>query len=161
MPPAYLPWTSFGSTCPCTCSVGLSCAAMCRRKESSRPLAPTTFTWPCCWSSSSCPLCPPSTPLSPFLLLLTVDLSGNDAYSRVLASAVWSLCDTIILFSSVGKNVCLTWSMRRWSQTSLLGLVKCSAMPLTLDWCYPSYCLWCESANTQQQTTWIYVFHTL
>lgn len=76
-PPACPPWTSSASTCPCTCSVGPWCVVMCRRKGSSRPLAPTTSTWPCCWSSYSFPLCPPSTPSSPSPLHLTVDHSGN------------------------------------------------------------------------------------
>lgn len=79
MPPACPLWTSSGSTCPCTYSAGPWCAVMCRRKGSSRPLAPTTSTWPCCWSFSSCPLCLPSTPSSPSPHPLTVDPSGNDA----------------------------------------------------------------------------------
>lgn len=85
---------SSGSTCPCTCSAGPSCAAMCPRKGSSRPLAPTTSTWPCCWSSSSFPLCLPSTPSSPSPLPLTVDPSGNDACSsnRQFKFAVSTLC---------------------------------------------------------------------
>lgn len=77
--------------CPCTSSAGLWCAAMYHRKESLRPRVPTTFTWPCYWSSSSCPPCLPSTLLSPSLRLLTVDPSGNDALSLgKLAITVWA-----------------------------------------------------------------------
>lgn len=155
MPPACLPWMSSDSTCPCTCSAGLWCVVMCRRKGSSRPLVPTTSTWPCCWSSSSCPLCLPSTPSSPSPLPLTVDPLGNDASSFNLPCTVWLLWLSIVPFSLVGKNVCLMWSRRRLCQTSLPGSVKRSVMPLTLGWCYPSCCWWCESANTQQHTKWI------
>lgn len=130
-PPACLLWTSFDSMCPCTCNAGLSCAVTCHRKGSSRPLAPTTSTWPCCSSSSSCPRYLPFIPLSPFPLLLTVAPSGKEVWSRDKVNLIASV--TIILFFLVGRTVCLMWSKRHLSQISLPGSVKCSATPLTLD----------------------------
>lgn len=107
-PLVYLPWISCASTCPCTSSAGLWCAATSHRKESSKPRAPTTSTWPCYLSSSSCPPCLPSTPLSPSLHLLTVDPSGSNTLSSDrLAIAVCAFCHPCCLLcylSFSGKN---------------------------------------------------------
>lgn len=150
MHPACLRWMSSGSMCPCTCSAGPWCAAMCHRKESSKLLGPIISTWPCCWSSSSCPLCLPYTPSSPSPHHLTVDPSGRLIQSLNKALVIYDritwLSVTITLFPLVARIVCLMWFMRHWNWTSQPGLVKYSAMPPTLDWCYLSYYLWCESA---------------
>lgn len=143
MLPACLHWMSFDSTCPCTCSAGPSCAAMCHRKECSRLLAPITSTWPCCWLSSSCPPCRPSTPSSQSHRLLIADPSGNEMPVQVISR--YNLIGHNHSPFSVARIVCLMWFKRHWSRTSLCGSVKRSATPLTLDWCYPSCCLWCES----------------
>jgi len=97
---------SWGSMCPCTCSAGLWCAVMCLRKGSSKPQAPTTSTWPCCWSSSFCPHCLLSTPLSPFPLRLTADPSGIDANLRDLVYKIWLVLFPLQLPPSLhsGKN---------------------------------------------------------
>ena len=77
---ASRPSTFCGSTSPCTSSAGPSCAATSPRRGSSRPRAPTTSTWPCCWSSCSCPRCPPSTPSSPSRPPSTAAPSGGTSH---------------------------------------------------------------------------------
>lgn len=105
MPPVYPPWISCASTCPCTSSAGLSCAATSHKKESSRRRAPTTSTWPCCWSSSSCPPCLPSTPSSPSLRLSTVDRSGKLSVQAGFHSGCISHPPCLLCYLSFsGKN---------------------------------------------------------
>lgn len=140
-PPACRPWMSCGSMSPCICSAGLWCAATSHRRGSSKPQALITSIWPCCWSSSSSPLCQPSTPSLPFHLHLIADPSGNDASLRCLCSIFISYHS----FSIAARTGCLTWSRRRWSLTSQPGSVKCSVMPLTLGWCFLLSCSWCKS----------------
>lgn len=140
-PPACRPWMSCGSTSPCICSAGLWCAATSHRRGSSKPQALIISTWPCCWSSSSSPLCQPSIPSLPSPLRLIADPSGNDASLRRLCSVKYIYHS----FSIVARTGCLTWSRRRWSLISQPGSVKYSAMPLTLGWSFLLSCSWCES----------------